>query len=394
MNTSLRCPASLPLVSVLFLGLAAVSTRPVQAQVTAADSAAVLIGTARAFEARERLDVAEALYRLVLERYGSTTAAEAARERLASLVARGGAANGAVETQVWMTLYGAWLGVAVPLAFGADSPEAYGVGLLLGGPSGFLAGRTLARALDLTEGQARAITFGGTWGTWQGLGWQEVFDIGIDQTCGPDLFGGGEVCYANEDSSEEMFAAMIAGGLTGITAGALLSRRNITPGTGTLVNFGALWGTWFGVAGGTIAGLDGNDLLATTLVSGDVALLATALLAPRWNMTRSRARLISIAGVLGGLAGAGLDLIAQPDNEKVLMAIPLAGSIIGLTVGALATRNEDPTRVGAVGTLLRLDGGRLALGTPVPVPTMVRIDGPRGTRWEPAMGLHLFRTTF
>jgi hypothetical protein len=296
-----------------------------------------------------------------------------------------------------MTLYGAWLGVALPLAFGADSPEAYGVGLLLGGPTGFIAGRTLARALDLTEGQARAITLGGTWGTWQGLGWQEVFDIGVDQTCGPDPFDGSDTCYDNEDSSEEMVAAMIAGGLTGLAAGAILAGRDISPGTGTVVNFGSFWGTWFGVAGGTIAGLRDDDLLAATLVGGDVALLTTALLAPGWNMSRSRARLVSIAGVLGGLAGAGLDLIVQPDDTKVAMGIPLAGSLLGLTFGALATRQDDPTRVGALdigGALLQLDGGRLALGTPVPTPTMRPIDGPRGTRWAPAVGVELFRASF
>jgi hypothetical protein len=138
---------------VLVVGLACTLPAAARAQLTAADSAAVLVETARTFEARERLDVAEALYRLVLERYGSTAAADAARTRLAAVTVEAASGSGTVEAQVWMTLYGAWLGVALPLAFGSDSPEVYGVGLLLGGPAGFLAGRTLARALDLTEGQ-------------------------------------------------------------------------------------------------------------------------------------------------------------------------------------------------------------------------------------------------
>jgi len=384
------------------LATALLAGRPVhaRAQLTAADSAAVLLETARTFEARERPDVAEALYRLVLERYGSTEAAATARARLAAVSAAASSGSGAVELQVWMTLYGAWLGVAVPAAFGSDAAEAYGVGLLAGGPTGFIAGRALARALDLSEGQARAITLGGTWGTWQGLGWQEVFEIGIDQTCGPDPFGGSEDCYANEDTSEEMFAAMIVGGLAGIGTGALLAGRDISPGTGTVVNFGSLWGTWFGVAGGTIAGLDGDDLLAASLVGGDVALLATALLAPGWNVTRSRARMVSIAGVLGGLAGAGIDLIAQPDDTKVAMGIPLAGSLLGLTLGVLATRDDLGTREASAGSapadgaLLSLDDGRLALGTPVPLPSMRPVDGPRGTSWAPVVAFDLFRASF
>ena len=395
-----RLVATAAIVFAFTFCLAASRPSPARAQVTAADSAAILLETALTFETRDRWDVAEALYRLVLERYASSTAAAVARERLAAATAQIAYGSGTVEAQVWMTLYGAWLGVAVPGAFGADSPEAYGVGLLLGGPSGFLAGRTLARALDLTEGQARAITLGGTWGTWQGFGWREVFDFGVDETCQPDPFGdGGEVCYEDEDSSEEAFTAMIAGGLAGITAGALLAGRDITPGTGTVVNFGALWGTWFGVAVGTLAGLRGDDLLAATLAGGDAGLVTTALLAPGWNVSRSRARLVSISGVLGGIAGAGLDLIVQPDDEKVTIGIPLAGSVLGLGVGILATRNDDPTRLGALdddgaGALLRLDGGRLALGMPVPVPTLIPSDGPAGTRWRPALGLEVFRASF
>jgi hypothetical protein len=49
----------------LVVGLACTLPAAARAQLTAADSAAVLLETARTFEARERLDVAEALYRLV-----------------------------------------------------------------------------------------------------------------------------------------------------------------------------------------------------------------------------------------------------------------------------------------------------------------------------------------
>jgi hypothetical protein len=192
---------------------------------------------------------------------------------------------------------------------------------------------------------------------------------------------------------------MIVGGLVGVASGALLSGQDITPGTGTAVNFGSLWGTWLGFAGGVLFDLENDDLLASTLVGGNVGLAATALMAPGWNVTRNRARLVSIAGVLGGLGGAGIDLIAQPDDEKVAVAIPLAGSILGLAIGMLATRDETATRVGALdaggsSALLGLRDGRLALGTPLPLPVLVPTDGPSGTRWRPALGLELFRASF
>lgn len=400
-------------VSAAMAGLALMGALPTgtKAQVSAADSAAVLFETARTFEARDRWEVAEALYRLVVERYGSTPAAEAARERLDAAEARQASGDGTVETQVWMALYGAWLGIALPTAFGSDSPEAYGVGLVVGGPSGFLAGRSLARSLGLSAGQARAVTLGGTWGTWQGFGWQEVFDLGVQQRCDPQL------CYDAEDSVEEAFAAMIVGGLAGIASGALLARRDITPGVGTTVNFSALWGTWFGFAGGVLADQEGDDLLAATLVGGNAGLLATALLAPGWNVSRNRARLVSIAGVLGGLAGAGMDLILQPESDKVLVGIPLAGSVAGLLIGVRATGDSDnggaasasrpgfgapwgagreaqaaPSR--PVTSLLALQRGRLTLGTPAPVPTWVWAHGPRRTRGGPAFAFEIFRASF
>jgi hypothetical protein len=369
------------------------------AQVSAADSAAVLLETARAFEGRDRWEVAEPLYRLIVERYGSTPAALAARARLEAPPERITYGDGRVEMQVWMTLYGAWLGVALPGALGADKPEAFGAGLLLGAPAGFLTGRGLADALDLTEGQARAITLGGTWGTLQGIGWREVFELGTGETC--DSFGGTEYCYENEDSEEETFAAAIVGGLIGIAGGALLSGRDITPGTGTVVNFASLWGTWFGLAGGVLADLEDDDLLAATLMGGNAGLLAGAVLAPGWNVSRNRARFVSIAGVLGALAGGGLDLILQPDNDKVAVGIPLAGSVLGLVLGAAAGSDDEAARVGSLdrgvngaGTLLGLRSGVLRLGTPLPTPTLVPWDGPGRSRWRPALRLEIFRARF
>jgi len=387
-----RHKAGLLTAAVLFS--AALTATPTSGQLTPSDTADVILETARVFEADGRWDVAEALYRLVLDRYGATTAATGARARLVSPPDAVVYGDGSVELSVWMTLYGAWLGVAIPGALGADSPEPYGVGLLAGAPTGFLVGRGLARSLNLTEGQARAITLGGTWGTWQGFGWREVFDWGVGQQC--DLYAGETYCYNTDDSVEEDFAAMVIGGLVGIGTGALLSNRDITPGTGTVVNYASLWGTWFGVAAGILADLEDDDLLAATLVGGDVALVATALMAPGWNVSRSRARLVSIAGILGGIGGAGLDLLIQPDSDKAAVAIPLIGSIAGLAIGIASTRDSSTSGLEAAadGSLLRYQDGRLGLGVPLPTPTLVAADGPRGPTWRPALGLDLFRATF
>ena len=348
----------------------AVLSSPAAAQVSRADSAAVLLSAAERLYSEGQSDAADALLRLIAQDFAGTAAAARVQELMATLPVERTGLSGRTELKIWSTLYGLWLGVAIPTAFGADGPEPYGVGLLLGGPSGFLAGSRIARSRNLTTGQARAITLGGTWGTWQGFGWTQVLDIGESTICD------GDFCFS-DDGTEESFAGAIIGGLAGIAVGTVLSRRNITPGVATTVNFGSLWGSWFGLAGGLVADLEDDKLLATTLAAGNAGLLYTALRAPSWRVTRSRARLVSIYGVIGALGGAGIDLLIQPDNQQVGFGIPLATSVIGLAVGVVTTRDrvadeggtgpgmEPPSQA-----LLNLDGRAFSFGAPMLAPTL------------------------
>ena len=373
-------------------------TSPLSAQASSpADSAAVLLGAAESFESDGEWDVAEALYRFIAEHFDTSPAAIQARTQVDALTRFGVSGSGSVELRVWAATYGVWLGVAVPAWLGADQPEPYGAGLLLGGPAGSFGGKALAESLNLTEGQARAVTFGGTWGTWQGLGWAEVLELGGEEHC----FNGR--CFKGETSTEARFGAMVLGGLTGIAAGALLSRSEISRGVASTVNYGALWGTWFGYATSVLLDFDDDDQpLTGALIGGNAGLLTTALLAPGWNVTRNRARLISIAGVIGGLGGLGLDLLFQPSDDKALVGIPLATSLIGLGIGVLTTRNSDTELAGAddslsslSGALFRSDEGRFGVGFPTPTPTFIRVDRPSGrTALKPAASFTLFAARF
>lgn len=345
-----------------------VSPRPATAQAesraTAADSAAVLVQAAEEFATRGEPEVAAALYRLVVRRFPDLPVARLAESRLSEARLARSSSSGSTELTVWSTLYGLWLGAAVPAMLEADNSEVYGAGLLLGGPAGFLAGRRSAQGRALSLGQARAITWGGTWGTWQGLGWAMALDLDFGTTCS------GDVC---DESAQAVFGSMVAGGVAGIVVGNMLSKRDITDGLATTVNLGSLWGTWFGLATGILANLENDGLWTSALIGGNVGLLTTALAGPGWNPTRSRARIVSIAGIIGGLGGAGIDLLLQPGDDRTLVAIPLATSIAGLFIGAARTRDradrseaEPAASPPSSGALLNLSGGHLRVGAPLP----------------------------
>jgi hypothetical protein len=376
----------------LATALALLAARPtaVAAQATAADSAAVLLQAARAFDSGGEPDVARALYRYILDRFPGTPAAEEARTRLA-VPEVAAAGDGATELQVWSTLYGLWVGVAVPGAFGADDSPAYGLGLILGGGAGFGIGRALARSWQPTLGQARAVTLGGTWGTWQGIGWREVFDVGVEEVC--IEFG----CYEAESGDEETFAFALLGGAAGILTGALIARTPIANATATAANFGAVYGTGLGLAFGVLGDAEDDGLLAVTLLGGNAGLAVAALSAHGLGWSVGRWRIVSVATLLGGLAGLGMDLVVQSDDEKVAALLPLVGSVAGFGIGVATTKDHAPAadaRPDAERALLEWRDGSLSLGSPAPFPVLrEELRAGRFVR-RPALALPLFHAVF
>ena len=376
---------------------------PAAAQVTAADTAAVLLDAARRFEAQGDRRLADALLALIARDYAETPAGLAAAERGAALRGADRAESGRVELIVWGTIYGTWLGLAVPAMFEADEPTPYGAGLLLGAPVGFATAKAYGRSTAMSQGQARAIRWGSIWGTWQGAGWREVLNIG-DRTetyCAPPEFGGFCNTYRVESDVAPVTAAVL-GGLVGTLTGAAIARsKNITTGTSTMVEFGSLWGLWYSGATAALLEVDGEDAgLTWLLLGGNVGLLAGALGGPQLGWSASRARLVSITGLAGLMAGLGLDLLFDVDDEQGAFAIPMATSLAGLVAGAEWTRDHDATRRdfgerASSGALLGARDGRVGLGVPVPTPALLPTgyDGQR-VRREPGINLRLFDLTF
>jgi len=371
-------------------GVAQVPTPPIP---TAADSAALVLGLARQLRVQGNRELAQDLLRLVMARFPGTPAADSAGGELAALTRRGAEAGGIRTLAAWGALYGGWLGVAIPAALGAEETGPYGAGILIGVPSGFFAGRGLARSAHLSAGQARAITWGSLWGSFQGIGWRAVLEIGDRQYtfCDPG-FG----CYTYADESDRApFTASILGGIAGIGTAALLARsREMSSGSIAAVQWGALWGGWFGGASSVLFDVQGEHAgLAMTLVGGNLGLVAAAVLAPHSNLTAGRPWLISAAGLAGMAAGFGIDLLAEVDDDQTAILLPMAGSAVGLVVGSRWTRPKgvgDARLDHTPGALFQIRGGRLGYGEPTAVPAAVRTLARNGrVRWETVLRIPL-----
>jgi len=290
-----------------------------------------------------------------------------------------------VELQVFGATYGAWLGVAVPLALGSDDSEAYGAGLLVGAPLGILASRAYMSAHPVSEGQARAISWGGIWGTWQGFGWAEVLDIGEGQF---------------DDNAEEMVAAMVVGGLAGITTGGLLARNPIRSGVASGAQGGSTWGSIYGamITGIVNEDLSGDGLLLATLLAGNVGLVSGAALAGSHDLTRGDIRMINLGALVGGLGGLGLDLLIQPGDTEVALVIPLATSILGLGIAASRTGRGGDEAGGQLDVdtaLLDYRDGGWTVNTPMPKPALLPMERPTSrTVWKPGLTVDLLRARF
>jgi hypothetical protein len=346
---------------------------PPAAAQTASDTAAVILNTARRLEREGRPTVARELFRFLRLRYAGTPAAAEADSLLRSLPSVVTAGAGRTGFVLFNTLYGAFLGVAIPAAFSADGSEPYGLGLLVGAPLGYFGARSFSKGRFKSPGQAGIASFATMWGTWQGVAIQQAAGIGDDEFCDPQ-FG----CYTT-DSDTAPWAAMVVGGLAGLATGwALAASKEIPAGTSTLVSHSAFWGTWFGLSVGRATGIEDDQLLWSMIVAGNAGLMAAIPAAASWRPSSSRVRLITAGGIAGGLVGFGIDLLASFDDSKTVLGVPAATSALGLIIGAFATANRRDLDAGSIDdfrpqrALVDATDG-LRIGIPLPEPAAFRL---------------------
>ena len=272
-------------------------------------------------------------------------------------------------------LNGLWLGIAVPAAFGANDPEELGVGLLLGAPAGLLFAKAVNDARPVSVGQAVTITWGGWWGLANSL----------------FLFG----MRNNQVSDEDAFRYTSVGLITGTTAGLLIARKPIAAGDASLAAHASFWGAIYGLMGAAIWNPSSDkDGFIFVMAAGNAALLGGVAATKHVNWSSGRVWVITAAGITGFMAGLGVDLIAQAEDDEAL-AIPMIASFAGLATGVIATSRYDRQRAAGGDlhpnpALVGLSGGHLRLGVPSPAPALVPRDDGRTRRYVPGMRMTLF----
>ncbi len=282
-------------------------------------------------------DYGEAYDRLneVIDRYPDTVYARFAEDQrqrleqmnLPSIRRKKIDQSGRIGTVVFSTLYSTWLGIGTArLADETDNAKSIATGMMIGAPAGLLASLVATRNAKLTRGQSALINFSGAWGTWQGLGWAILID--------------------EEDGEKPLIGGAMIGGLSGILTTSILTRR-IDPNLGdmAIINYGALWSTWLSLCAGQVAGVEGGEeLLAWTLIGGNLGMTAMALVSPNIDITPARANWINLGGVIGTTVASGIVTIIAESNisEEAAFGALMVGGIAGLITGVYNTRHISP----------------------------------------------------
>lgn len=235
-----------------------------------------------------------------------------------------GRGEGANDLRLFGGYYGLWLGFALPLSLGADSPEPYGAGLITGGPTGYFLASKYTETHAISEGNATMISLGGNFGAWQGMGW-----AGAVHADGQNVVGTGVAC-----------------GLLGIGAAAMMtSRHDFGEGHAALTESAMSWGAWFGLVEAGISNSDfEDDVLYKTLIGSAGLTLATGIFAKDIVMTEKQVRFVNLGGILGSVMGMGLTMIIQPDDGSVAWGIIGGCGAAGLVMGLNSELKTGPTK--------------------------------------------------
>ncbi|HNZ38262.1 MAG TPA: hypothetical protein PKN69_01905 [Candidatus Latescibacteria bacterium] len=230
--------------------------------------------------------------------------------------------SGRVELVVFGTGYGILNGalLASIADFGVDG---FTLSMLAGGAAGLYAPLEWSKTRPVSDARASLISFAGSWGMWQGIGWTNAL--------------------VDEPSAD---AAITAGLLTGgagiLATAALTGQHRISSGDATFITTAPAWSSaywlWVMVLTGTE---NGRFVLGTTLAAGDIGVAAGVLLADRIEASQGRVRLANLGGIVGGLVGGAAVALTNVDSPKLGVSVVMTAATLGLGAGWHLTRNYD-----------------------------------------------------
>lgn len=244
---------------------------------------------------------------------------------------------------VYSTLAGSFAGGSI--AGASSNPTAIATGIMAGAGAGFF-GSYYAVPRDIPLGTSSlAIT---------------------SSLIGGTLVGGGALLAT--DKPNIYFPGMGIGLLVGGSVGHYTGQRlHISPGDAAVINSGALWGTTAGLLFAGSFDADRVTGAGLTLSGLGMGTLGGVLMTRYFDISRGRAALIDVGGIVGVFIGLGIEGVvsSQQGNESSTEKqtnFVLGGMTTGLLVAGILTRNMDAPKITITPSVSRTSSGSTTIG--------------------------------
>ena len=165
------------------------------------------------------------------------------------------------------------------------------------------------------------------------------------------LVGGATVLFTGEGNriAPAIGTGLVIGGISGFYIG---HRTKISPGDAAVINSGAVWGTVVGsLFSGSFEATQTRTIGSGLTLSGlGMGTLGGVLMTRYFNVSRTRAALIDLGGVVGMLVGIAIESGVSSRNGDEAAGdrtanYTLAGLGTGLIVSGILTRNIDAPKL-------------------------------------------------
>ena len=230
-----------------------------------------------------------------------------------------------------------------------DGSAALGEYLLVSGASAF-APMLMTQNAPVSWAATNLSLFGATRGIWHG---SLVYD----------LFSSGNSGWGGDEGRGRVGVMMVTSLAEGALGYAAARAGNMDGGTAQTVVNGGDYGLAWGVCASELAGCydrdDDRAAAAMTLAGAAAGTLGSRWLAANRAYSYGDAWVMRSAGYVGGLLGATVADLGNPDDSKPYAAGVLAGTLAGLAVGDRLVKGREFT--GGDGILVQLGGSAGAL---------------------------------